>query len=67
MLEVGGDGALGGPGAPLDDGGRGRMKTAWVGLTLALALVLQTTVVPGLAGAGVPVDLVLVVVEIIQI
>ncbi|HIE94868.1 MAG TPA: rod shape-determining protein MreD [Acidobacteria bacterium] len=43
------------------------MKTAWVGLTLALALVLQTTVVPGLAGAGVPVDLVLVAVVLVAI
>lgn len=43
------------------------MKTAWVGLTLALALVLQTTVVPGLAGAGVPVDLVLVTVVLVAI
>ncbi len=43
------------------------MKTAWVGLALALALVLQTTVVPGLAGAGVPVDLVLVAVVLVAI
>ncbi len=43
------------------------MKTAWVGLTLAVALVLQTTVAPGLAGAGVPVDLVLVVVVLVAI
>jgi len=38
------------------------MKTAWVGLGLGLALALQTTLAPVLSDAGVPVDLVLVVV-----
>ena len=38
------------------------MKIAWVGLGLGLALAVQTTLAPMVAGLGAPVDLVLVVV-----
>ena len=38
------------------------MKAAWLGLGLGLALVLQTTLVPVVDGAGARVDLVLLVV-----
>jgi rod shape-determining protein MreD len=41
------------------------MKTAWVGLALAVALAVQTTVAPLLAGVGVTVDLVLVLVALV--
>lgn len=43
------------------------MKAAWVGLALAVALALQTTGAPLLAGLGVQVDLVLVLVVLVAI
>ena len=43
------------------------MKTAWVGLALAVALAVQTTVAPLLAGIGLTVDLVLVLVVLVAI
>ena len=43
------------------------MKTAWVGLALAVALALQTTGAPLLAGLDVTVDLVLVLIVLVAI
>jgi rod shape-determining protein MreD len=43
------------------------MKTAWIGLALAVALALQTTGAPVLADLGVTVDLVLVLVVLVAI
>ncbi len=43
------------------------MKVVWVGLGLAVALTLQTTLAPMVAGAEVPVDLVLVAVVAVAV
>ena len=43
------------------------MRTAWIGLGLASALAVQTTLVPTIAGTGAPVDLVLMVVLVVAV
>ena len=43
------------------------MRTAWIGVGLAAALGVQTTLVPIIAGIGAPVDLVLMVVLVVAV
>ncbi len=43
------------------------MRVAWIGLGLAVALAMQTTLVQMIAGTGAPLDLVLMVVIVVAI